>query len=274
VSNLQPSVPAAYGRIVRTCLAKDPQERFQSAREVLRALDWVREEAPAQAPAKRALVPWVVGGVLAILGIAGLAFWWRNTRNTDRPLVRLSVDLGPEALRDAGNAAAISPDGQQLLFPVRTPAGKQQLAVRLLSESRSTILPGTDNGHHPFFSPDGQWIGFLAGGQGGGSILKKVPVHGGASVNLAVAYTAGGSWGENGEIFVTESAVSPLMRVPAAGGGGKGKPITQTLNGEVTHRWPQVLPGGQSVLFTSSASFPGMEDATIQVVSLKSGATK
>jgi serine/threonine-protein kinase len=271
VSQLQPEIPAGYGRIVHTCLAKDPQERFQSAPEVLRALDWVREEAPAQATRKRVL-PWVTAGSMAILAIVALAIWWPDGRQTGRPLMRLSVDLGPDAISNA--PVAISPDGQQLAYPVRGPDGKQQLAVRQLSQGQSTILPGTDGGYLPFFSPDGQWIGFFGGGTAGIGLLKKIPIHGGAPVIVRGVVGGGASWSENGEIFVPDSAVSPIMRVPAAGGGDKGKPVTQTQNGEVTHRWPQVLPGGQAVLFTSSASSASMEDATIQVVSLKSGATK
>jgi serine/threonine-protein kinase len=269
VSKLQPTVPLAYGRIVHTCLAKDPEQRFQSAREVLRALDWVREEPPAEPSAKRLLPSLALGG-LAIVVLAMLAGWWFVPRHVDMPLMRLSVDLGPDALGDYGNVATISADGQQLAYPVRAPDGKQQIAVRSLGQGRTTILPGTDNGRNPFFSPDGQWIGFFAFGQ-----LKKVPVNGGAPVTvLPLSAGWGGTWSERGEVFATESDVSPLMRVPAAGESAKGTPVTQTQNGEVTHRWPQVLPGGQAVLFTASASVPGMDEATIQVVSLKTGVTK
>src|SRR5262249_34420525 len=186
----------------------------------------------------------------------------------DKPLMRLSVDLGPDALRDYGNVVAISADGQQLAFPVRAPDGKAHVAVRPLSQGRTTILAGTDNGHDPFFSPDGQWIGFFAFAQ-----LKRVPVGGGVPVTLSWSASWGGSWSERGEIFATESNASPIMRVPAAGGGAKGTPLTQTQNGEVTHRWPQVLPGAQAVLFTASASQLAMDDATIEAVSLKTGVT-
>ena len=100
--------------------------------------------------------------------MAAVAWWsaWRATRPVEQhPLVRLSVDLGPDAMTGLNLTAAISPDGRRLVFPARGPDGKQQLATRLLDQAQATLLPGTENGRDPFFSPDSQWVGFFAGWQ-------------------------------------------------------------------------------------------------------------
>jgi serine/threonine-protein kinase len=163
---------------------------------------------------------------------------------------------------------AISPDGRRLVFPAHGPDGKQLLATRLLDQAQSTLLPGTDGGTDPFFSPDGQWIGFFAGGK-----FKKVSVQGGATVTLtSVNYPRGASWGEDGNIVATTGNIQPLVRFPAA--GGKPQALTKLKPGEMSHRWPQVLPGGSAVLFTASARASGLDNANIKVVSLNTGQAK
>ena len=110
--------------------------------------------------------------------------------------MRLSVDLGPDAVAGQFTTTAISPDGARLVFPIKSPDGKQMLATRLLAETNPTLLSGTENGRDPFFSPDGQWIGFFADGK-----MKKISVQGGAPVVLCDAPDArGASWGEDGNI--------------------------------------------------------------------------
>ena len=164
--------------------------------------------------------------------------------------------------------AIISPDGRRLVFPARGPNGKQQLATRLLEQAQATLLPGTENGRDPFFSPDSQWVGFFAD-----SKLKKIAVQGGSPVTLCDApFDYGASWGEDGTIAATLNVVSGISRVSDA--GGRPQPLTRLGKGEATHRWPQVLPGGQAVLFTAASVPNGMENASVGVMSLKTGATK
>ncbi len=150
----------------------------------------------------------------------------------------------------------------------RGPGGKQQLATRLLDQAQATLLPGTENAADPFFSPDGQWIGFFADGK-----MKKISVQRGAAVPLCDAPDArGASWGEDGSIIVTLTQGGGLSRVPE---GGTPQAITKPgQTGEATHRWPQVLPGGQAVLFTGSTVIGNYEDANIEVLSLKTGQWK
>jgi Tol biopolymer transport system component len=261
-----PVEPEALESVLRGCLEKDPDDRWQSARDLKRAL-----ALPAPAPPIRAgfnKLPWVVAALAVVSALALGWLAWRVTRPVDRPLMRFSADLGPEAVEGPRITAAISPDGTRLAFVAHGPAGKEQLATRLLDQAQPAFLPGTENAADPFFSPDGQWIGFFADGK-----MKKISVQGGTAVTLCNASDArGASWGEDGSIIVTltNGPREGLSRVPE--GGGTPQAITKPgEKGEATHRWPQVLPGTQAVLFTGS-TFPGAyEDASIEILSLKTG---
>jgi serine/threonine-protein kinase len=182
------------------------------------------------------------------------------------------VDLGPEAMTGLNLTVAISPDGRRLVYPARGPDGAQLLATRLLDQAQPTLLPGTENGRDPFFSPDGQWIGFFASSQ-----LKKISVQGGVPVNIAsttgVTSPLGASWGQDGTIVAGAGISQPLSRIPGAGGAWQHL-VTKLASGEATHRWPQVLPDGSAILFTASPSTAGHDNANIEAVSLKTGAVK
>ena len=260
-------------RVVRRSLAKDPDQRFQTARDLKAALTWALEQ-PAQvtaplAPkgASRSRLGWVVAGLLAVTlaGLGGL--YWRAMRPLDRPLMRLSVDLGPDAVAGRFTTTAISPDGARLVFPIESADGTEMLAARLLDETKPSALSGTENGRDPFFSPDGKWIGFFADGK-----MKKISVQGGAPIVLCEAPDArGGSWGEDDNIVAALDGASALSRVPSE--GGAPQPVTR-LQGMLTHRWPQVLPAREAVLFTLSSTLVAFEDASIAVASLKTGDIK
>src|SRR5207244_3694836 len=143
--------------------------------------------------------------------------------------------------------------------PVRASGGVVQLATRTLDQPLATSMSGTEGGADAFFSPDGQWIGFFAGGK-----LKKVAVQGGAPVTLCDARSArGGSWSEDGDIIFTSDIGSGLMRVSST--GGTPQPLTKT-DTDTIRRWPQVLPGGKAVLFTESANLFSWEGGDVGVV--------
>ena len=263
-------IPAGLQRVLRLCLEKDPHRRLRDISGVALLLEATGgAEGPARTgrPSHKA---WIAAVAVPTV-IAAAALWaaWRAGKDVGSyPLTRLSVDLGPDALTGLNLTAAISPDGRRLVFPVRAPDGKQQLATRLLDQAQTTLLPGTDNGHDPFFSPDSQWLGFFADGK-----LQKTSVQGGAPVTLCDAtFDLGASWGEGGTIIAALNVVSGLSRVPAA--GGRPQPSTELGKGESTHRWPQILPGGQVILFTASPSINGMENANIEAMRLKSRVTK
>jgi serine/threonine-protein kinase len=264
----QPDVskaPTKVRRLLCRCMEKDPKKRLQDIGDAWDLLEGL--EGPAAAPGSKA--PWLAAAVLSVAAAAGWFFAWRATRPIDHPLIRLSVDLGPGALPALNLTVAISPDGRRLVFPARGPDGKQQLATRLLDQAQATLLPGTEGGRDPFFSPDGQWIGFFNGVE-----IKKVSVLGGAALTVGDVSNnmVGASWGEDGYIVYAPGSTLPLVRIPNA--GGTPQAVTRLAAAETTHRWPQVLPGGGAVLFTASHSVTGMENANIEAVSLKTGQIK
>jgi serine/threonine-protein kinase len=263
------AVPDDIRPTVERCLRRDPRLRWRSIGDVFALLE---EGAPAasSAVAHRSRFWWAAIAVIAAVAAAGWLLLWRATRPVEHPLMRLSVDLGPEAVPDLDLTAVISPDGRRLVFPARGPDGKLQLATRVLDQSQPTMLPGTEGGHQPFFSPDGQSVGFFSTTQ-----LKKVPVQGGAPMTLGVTTTsasAGGSWGEDGNIVIAPSNLDSLWILPATGGARRR--LTKLAAGETTHRWPQVLPGAKAVLYTASRSANGMLGAEIRALSLKTGQVK
>ena len=252
-------------RVVRRSLAKDPEQRFQTARDLKAALSWVLEQPPPGDITQGSKLPWVIATAALTLALIVVgAMFWRATRLADHPLTRLDVDLGPDGLAGPFSTVELSPDGSRLVFPIKSSDGKQVLATRLLSETRPAPLSGTENGRDPFFSPDGKWIGFFADGK-----MKKISAQGGAPVVLCEAPNGrGGSWGGDGNIIAALNAVGGLSRVSAEGGTPQ-----LTTKGPI-HRWPQLLPGNEAVLLTASVSMVAFEDANIAAASLKTGETK
>jgi serine/threonine-protein kinase len=263
-SALPSTTPAHIRKLLRRCLDPDRKQRLRDIGEARIAID-ASEEEPAPAPRRRWL--WLVGGTLAIALMVATVGWWRATRPSPlRPSMRLSIELGPEiALTTSGfqSAFAVSPDGRRLVYTSRGADGVIRLATRLLDQNRSTILSGTENAQGPFFSPDSEWIAFFADDK-----LKKISVRGGAPVILCDAPgPRGASWGDDGNIIAALS-LRRLFRIPAV--GGTPTPITQA-EGPTSHRWPQVLPGSQFVLFNAYRGGDNPENASIEVLSFKTG---
>jgi Tol biopolymer transport system component len=268
---VKPSTPPALDRLVRQCLAKNPDERWQTAHDLRAELEWIAasaHEAHSARPAARGALLW---GLVALILLAAIAWNFRAAApSAAAPMMRLSVDLGPEVLSDALLEARISPDGKLLAFVGRTSDGQKRLAVRSLQDERTNFIPGTDGAEFPFFSPDGQWLGFFSDAR-----LKKVSIASGVVVTLADpalphagATCWGASWGDDQNIIYSPGSINPLVRVSAT--GGRPEPVTTVgENGDTTHRWPQVLPGSQAVLFTSSRTTTGFDNATIEVLALK-----
>jgi Tol biopolymer transport system component/predicted Ser/Thr protein kinase len=263
------AIPLRVRKLVAQCLTKDRKLRLQAIG------DWrlLMEDGTAPGLTSGAIglawPGWVAAAALAVIAVVlGFALW-RATRPVDRPLMRFSADLGPDAVEGVNITAAISPDGRRLAFVARGPGGKQQLATRLLDEPKAALLGGTENAAEPFFSPDGQWLGFFADGK-----MKKISVQGGAAVTLCDTpdpHGGGAVWGEDGFIIVTLTTFpgSGLSRVPAS--GGTPQAITKPAEkGEGNHLFPQILPGGQAVLFTRNTNTGG----DIEVLALKSGQRK
>jgi hypothetical protein len=253
---------------LRRCLRKDKRQRLQDATdvriEVEEALTAPQDAGSGQtAPTSRSAVPWAVATavLMMLLGVASWG-WWRATRRVEpqlRPLVRLDVALESDVSVSAFGAAGaiLSPDGERIVY-----VSDGRVFARRLDQPNAVELPGTQGATNPFFSPDGNWVGFFAQGK-----LKKISVEGGAAVSLCDSPNPrGASWGEDGNIIAALSTNGGLSRIPSA--GGTPTTVTELANGEVTHRWPQVLQGGKAILFTASARLLGFDGATIEVMTL------
>jgi serine/threonine-protein kinase len=275
---LPPKVTPQIRKLLQRCLEKDPKRRGQSAGDLRIEIEDALA-GPADQVATAASPP-VIGNVtLAVIAAAAIVafgitiFLWAPWHKAmpAAPL-RLSSELGADvglAASVPGNSAlALSPDGSMLAF-VGAKDGPAQIYIRRLEQLQASPIAGTSGASSPFFSPDGQWLGFFADGK-----LKKVSVTGGAAVTLADAPTSrGGSWGEDGNIVFHPNPQGGLLRVSSA--GGKAEPLTKLEQGEVTHRWPQVLPGAKAVLYMSSGAGGAAENnSDIVVQSLSSGTPK
>jgi len=258
-------LPARFRRVMAKCLTRDPRQRLHDISGAKLLLEEVpaAEPAPAQPPARGRWIGAVVAS--AVVALAALGVAWRATRPVERPMVRLSVDLGSDAVNVSQNLFALSPGADRIVFSVRGADGKQMLATRQLDQAKVELLRGTEGAFNPFFSPDGGWIGFFADHK-----LQKVSVHGGAPEVLCEVSPnpRGGTWTDDGSIIFAGSPVSGLSRVSAA--GGAVETLTDASSkGQATHRWPQMLPNGKAILFTANVTSINFAQGEIDALDLK-----
>ncbi|HEV3254669.1 MAG TPA: protein kinase [Candidatus Acidoferrales bacterium] len=279
IAALQPLTPPALERTIQRCLAKDPEDRWQTARDVLLELKWVAEagsQAGVAAPIvshrkARERLAWVGVAAMALIAVAfAIAFAMRAPK-PPQP-IRLTADSGADAslYTDEGPSAVLSPDSSRVAFVGTGSDLKRRIFMRSLDQLQANPLSGTEGARNPFFSPDGQWLGFFADRK-----LKKISVQGGAAVTLCdAANDRGGSWGEDGAIVFAPDVRVPLSKVSSSGGTPQSLTTLDQQAGEVTQRWPQVLPGGKAVLFTSSTNGNDYEDSEIVAYSVATGQRK
>ena len=276
---LPAETPKTIRKLLRRCLEKNPKLRLHDIADARIEIDEGLAEPAGEVglpvgisspqPVWRRVLPWAVAGVLSFAFAVAL---WAPWRTKEAPM-RLSVEIAPgESLwTQQGAAAVISPDGTRLAFVTTDGQGQRKLYLRPLDQLQANALSGTEGAANPFFSPDGEWIAFFTGDK-----LKKVSVSGGATVTLcdAEGNGRGGSWGEDGIIIFAPGPGVPLSRISSAGGTPEAVTTLDEEKGEISHRWPQVLPGGKAVLFTVEDEGRNFEEATIQVQSLESGERK
>jgi serine/threonine-protein kinase len=283
-SLLPASTPGRLRVLVQRCLQKDPRQRLQAIGDARISIDEVlagapEPAAPAAAPAQtpipawRSLLPW---GLAALLGLALLLaiFALRPFANSSaqKPIVlTLAIPADQRLVLIHGPAFAISPDGSRIAYVAdQTSVDTNQLYVRELDSPSPIALQGAAHAAAPFFSSDGQWIGFFGEGK-----LQKVSVHGGAPIELATAPGArGATWNRDDTIVFTTSFTSPLFRIPASGGTPQQVTHLDPARLETTHRWPQFLPGGTSFLFTASSNNNFFGQASVQAADLATGQAK
>jgi Tol biopolymer transport system component/tRNA A-37 threonylcarbamoyl transferase component Bud32 len=280
------SVPAHVAVAVGRALAKLPADRFGGATAFTRALATPGVAAPStpkgteQPSATQArsrlmtraarLAPWILA-VVALVA-AGVAL---RHPSPDRPVVRVAVALPSVQILQASRPdIEISPQGTHLVYP-GVVDGRPVLLLRELDRLDARPLRGSEGAVEPFFSPDGEWVGFFAGGK-----LKKVALAGGPPINLADAPTPrGATWTDDGFIVFTPLTTGGLVRVSADGGPIESLTSTDSTTNVISHRWPAALPNGRGILFTTyTASFAESGVAVLDLASrtvtpLAAGAT-
>jgi serine/threonine protein kinase/Tol biopolymer transport system component len=281
ITQLQPLTPRVLERVVKKCLAKDPEERWQSASDLASELQWMAEggsQASAavmtadrrsfRSSATRRLAPW---GLIAALAISVAILSWRqflSPTSDSRPIAHLTVNLPLKVSLGVPEYPlfALSRDGTQLVF-VGAKDGVTQLYTRRINQWDAVPITGTEGASRPFLSPDGQWVAFTSG-----RTLKKVAVAGGPTIDLAETGWGGGSWGADDLIVYTQTYNGGLWKISASGGSPQMLTSPDRSKSELAHWWPQILPDGDTVIFTAFST-PN-ERSSIAVRSLKTGKEK
>ena len=253
--------PPALDRVVRRCLAKDRERRWQSAADLADELSWIAHSSGVQHPvraASRSRAPlYGVSALVSIaaLGLAGLGWVLGRDTKAGPPagVARQLAIVLPDRLLATRGGIAVAPDGRTIVF-VGAPAGPtedtlggpRQLYVRRFNASEATPIPGTAGARTPFFSPDGQSVGYFTN-----AAIMKVSLRGGPPARVADCppVTRGGAWLADDTIVVSPTQTSGLVRVSQ---DGKSTVLTtvDTARGERAHLWPSLLPGGAHILFT------------------------
>jgi eukaryotic-like serine/threonine-protein kinase len=261
ISSLQPMTPPALDRVVKTCLAKDPDERWQSASDLARELKWIADSGlqagmAASIPARR----WWIAGIAAALVLAALGGGWFESRfrqpAADASVLRVSIDPpegGAFFFGTALGGISLSPDGKTAAF-VATVSGETALWVRPLNGTEAHMLPGTDGAYYPFWSPDSKSVAFFTGN----NKLKSIDLAGGTPSTICDvsggsggAGGRGGAWTRDGQIVFGVFGAG-LFRTSASGGAPSPLTTIDPSRGELDHRWPQLLPGGRLLFWVRS----------------------
>ena len=269
--------PPRLRQVLRACLRRDLKERVHDMADVRLAMKGVFE-TPAEALAEQVVAPtlrvWqqpvpLVLGVVALVAIGGGAVWSLQAPPSPRPLARFAIT--PPALGNtpSGPDLTISPDGSHI---VNRAGGRNGLVIRALAELEARQQPELGRVFSPFISPDGVSIGFHSPGS-----LERVSVFGGPSLTICTLppgfYGVGASWGPDDTIIFGTTQPGGLKQVSAGGGEPEELTTPNTELGEVSHEWPDILPGGRAVLFTIVPAGP-IENAQIAVLDLETGVQK
>ena len=259
ISELAPTTPPALDRVIRRCLAKDPEDRWQTARDLMLELKWIAEgggdaaivaAAPAASAKKsREGLAWLISAVLAVTLIAG-AVWWRNSKPAEETMY-FSAPL-PFPARDL----ALAPNGHTVaVVAYKEAARKNALWIYEVGAQGAKSLADTEGATYPFWSADGRSLAFFADAK-----LKKLELSGGPVQTICDAPSGrGGTWNKDGVIvFSPDARLGGLFRVSASGGTPTRISSPDTSRGENSHRWPMFLPDGTHYLYMA-ANFTGQK---------------
>ena len=267
VSSLRPDVSASLDRVARRCLAKDPAARWQSAADLADELAWIAGSAGSArgviaTPTARPLRLAVAALAVTIAVAIGVAIGTQLRVSPPPQFAPVRFIVPPPADFSFRGMMALSPDGRHLALVTVDDQRRTQLWVRSMSSEVAERVAGADGATYPFWSPDGESIGFFAERQ-----LKRVAAAGGPPIVICDAEDGrGGTWNQQGIIVFAPRTFSPLMKVPAS--GGTPEPVTQLDPQKyIANRWPHFLPGGDQFLYLADAP-PGGQSA-LRVGSLR-----
>jgi Tol biopolymer transport system component len=269
ISTLQPMTPPALDRLVRTCLAKDPEDRWQNAGDIARELKWIAEGSPAGAgvlpagagrPRRRERLAWAAAAVAILLGALS-AFLSRRSQAPEE-LMRFTIT--PPSGQHFLAMAQLSPDARRILFLLQDEGGRNSIGVRSLDSLEMRQLPGTEDARGLFWSPDGREIAFFSEGR-----LKRIGAEGGPVQTICESGSGfSGAWSREGTILFTKEFGAPIVAVPATGGTPQPVTALDQARGDVAHFHPAFLPDGRHFLFAARNLDP--EKTSIVLASLDS----
>jgi len=262
----------AIDRVVRQCLAKDPDDRWQSAGDLKRELEWIRAQgsqssvvrpagpvaAAARSRSHAPLIGWAVGATLA-----AAALLWKVTTAPngagDPAYVSIAAPSGFTLSPEPGDVS-ISPDGKHVAFATIDSTGRTHLWMRDLGDPVARPIPESETGSRPFWSPDGKWLAYFTGRERSDGVhagIVKVPVEGGSPIRICdVEWNRGGTWGKNGDIVFAGGPQTPLSRVSANGGPVTAATRLDAGRKETSQRFPSFLPDGDHFVYASLPAGP------------------
>ncbi len=250
--------PPLLERVVKTCLAKDPDARFQTAKDLKRALEWsttAQDGLPPPVPSRRRW--WLGWAVAAVLGMALGSLALLHFREKP-PQPRLMKFTLPAPQRVGFGYVALAPDGRRIAFLARDADGKARLLLRTLDSLSPQPLPGTEGALYSFWSPDSRFLGFFTGRQ-----LKKIEASGGvAQLVCESGQPQGAAWSPDGTILFARNLDS-IYRVPASGGQPQRFTELDASRKESRHYWPAMLPDGRHFLYTVTSPLPEVQGVWI-----------
>ena len=264
ISEISPMTPPALNRVVKTCLAKDPEDRFQTAHDAKLQLQWIAEGGsqaglPAPVVARRKNREKLAWSVAAVAFVAAALATAGYLRRAPREAVRVSAFLLPPEKSDFDVSGAscgsltVSPDGRHATFTAKDAEGKMVLWLRSLGELGAKPIGGTRGATFPFWSPDSRFLAFFAEGK-----LQKVDISGAPPLPVCDAPNGrSGSWSREGVILFSPDSTTGLSRVPAAGGAPKPATTLDAAHAETTHRWAAFLPDGRHFLYMAGSHSTG-----------------
>ncbi len=254
ISTIKPMYPLGLDRLVRKCLEKDPDKRWQSASDLSDELRWIAQSgsqagvSPAVSSKRKFKfrLAWVIATISSLIAIATLG-WFMTRPEPEIFSKRFRIETNPGTVW--ATWPQISPDGKFIAYRAGDSANVPMIWIRPLNALESYALPGTENANRPFWSPDSKYLGFTIDGK-----VKRISISGGPAQLLGEApNVADGSWGSAGVILLDGGTNDSIRAVSAAGGQISAATKIDRSQKEIFHAWPQFLPDGKHFLYLAAA---------------------